>query len=237
MLRYGRNNVGFLWVIIEPMILTGCVMAMWAQIKGNYEHGTHVLTLVLTGYMPLTLWRHTSGVGVHLFRKNQSVRYHRNITLLDVFFAKMLLEGAGASAALITVYGVLLATGLVDPIAKPGHMIAGWLLLWWLGAVVALILAVVTEASEVSERFVQPIQYMLVPLSGIFFMVDWMPRNVQALLSYNPITNCIELFRDGFFGDSVATYYYVGYVVLANVLLTYVALVMLDRHRDSFEMT
>src|SRR5262245_54023087 len=64
MMRYGRANIGFLWVILEPMILTAGVMAIWSLIRPPYEHGVQIVAIVLTGYMPLTLWRHIANAGV-----------------------------------------------------------------------------------------------------------------------------------------------------------------------------
>ena len=233
MLRYGRDNIGFLWVVIEPLILTAGVLIMYSQIKSGYEHGTHVISMVLTGYMPLTMWRHTSNNGVFLLRRSLGVLYHRNISLLDVFLARMLLEGIGTTAALTMVFGVLWAFDVIETVAKPGHLIAAWVLLWWLGTSVALILAGMTEANEATERLVQPLQYMVVPLSGIFFMVDWMPQRMQQVMLYNPLTNCIEFFRDGFFGDRVTTHYDVGYAVTLALVFTWIGLALLTRARDS----
>jgi capsular polysaccharide transport system permease protein len=211
MLRYGRNNIGFLWVVLEPMILTTGVLIIFSSVRSTYEHGTHVVALVLTGYMPLTLWRHTTNNGVHLLRRSSGILYHRKLTLLDTFLARMGLEFIGTSAAFIAVYGVLLAAGIIDPIIEVGTLIAAWLLLGALGAGLALVFAAVTEFSEASERFVQPLQYLLVPLSGVFFMVDWLPKPAQELIWYNPMTHCIEMFRAGFFGEGVRTYWEAWY--------------------------
>lgn len=237
MLRYGRNNIGFLWVVLEPMLLTAGVIVIFSQVKSQYEHGTHVVSLVLSGYMPLTVWRHTTNSGVFLFRQSASILYHRNITLWDVFLAKMLLEGIGCTAAFVFVYGTLLAAGVVAPIAKPWHLMAAWCLLWWFGTAVALLIAAMTEIDESSERFIQPAQYLLVPLSGTFYMVDWVPRRAQDLLVFNPLTNCIEFFRDGFFGDEVTTHYDVSYAIIWALTLTWIGLHQLGRARTQLNVS
>ncbi len=237
MLRYGRDNIGFLWVIVEPMILTGLVLFMYAQFRAGYTQRTNVIAMVLTGYMPLTLWRHTSGVGGLLLRRSVNVLYHRHITLLDAFLARMILEGIGTTAALLMVYCILWSAGVVGTIHKPGHLLAAWLLLWWLGTAVALILAVITEINEGLERFIQPLQYMVVPLSGVFFMVDWMPLQLQKWLVYNPLTNCIEFFRDGFFGNDVMTHYFPWYAVNWALVLTWLGLGMLARSRGRISLS
>ena len=58
MMRYGRANIGFLWLILEPMILCGGVIGLRWFIQSHEEHGISLVAFLLSGYMPLTLWRH-----------------------------------------------------------------------------------------------------------------------------------------------------------------------------------
>lgn len=224
MMRYGRNNIGFLWVILEPMILTVGVMILWAAAKAPIEHGVPVVSLVLSGYMPLTLWRHTSNAGINLLRHSISTLYHRHITVLDMVAARMLTELGGVTLAFLVVYGTLLAFGVVQVVYDPGLMILGWLLLWGLGSTFALLLAGLSEYFEAAERFVTPFQYLLIPLSGTFFMVEWLPHGAQELILYNPLVHCYEIFRAGYFGPSLVTHYSVGYPALWILILLFLGL-------------
>ena len=56
MSRFGRNSLGFVWTVMEPMILTAGVMLVWTAIRPPIYHGIPIIGFVLTGYMPLTLW-------------------------------------------------------------------------------------------------------------------------------------------------------------------------------------
>jgi capsular polysaccharide transport system permease protein len=235
MLRYGRNNIGFLWVVLEPMILTVGVLIVFSTIKSTYEHGTHIVGLALTGYMPLTLWRHTTGSGSFLVRRSLGVLYHRKLTLLDVLLARMALEFIGATMAFVAVYSVLLTARIVEPISDVGLLIFAWIVLGMLAAGVALNIAALTEYSEASEKFIQPAQYLMVPLSGIFFMVDWLPTEARYWIWFNPLTHSIEMFRAGFFGDNTATHYEAWYPALFVLFLWAGGLSLLEtaRHRLS----
>jgi capsular polysaccharide transport system permease protein len=232
MMRYGRNNIGFLWVVLEPMILTMGVMTLWVVAKAPIEHGVQVVALVLTGYMPLTLWRHTSNNGVGLIRNSISALYHRNLTLLDVIAARMVTEFIGTSIAFLIVYFCLLTMGFVDAIHDPGLLILGWVILGALGGGFALLVAALTEYYESAERFVQPFQYLLIPLSGTFFMVDWLPTKAQQYILYNPLVHCYELFRAGFWGPSVTTHYDISYPAIWVIGLVAIGLRMLDAARE-----
>ncbi len=232
MRRYGRSNLGFLWVVLEPMLLTAGVMALWSAIKSPYDHGVAVITIVLTGYMPLTLYRHVTGLGVHALSQSMPFLYHRHISLFDVILARVFLEFIATSGALLVVYFVLLAFGLVDAIYDPGLALLGWSLMGLLSFGLCVLFAVLTEIFESAEKFVQPFQYLQMPMSGCFFMVDWVPKKAQTLLWYNPTVHCYEMFRAGYYGPSVATHYTVWYPLLAGFLMVAIGLSLFNTARD-----
>jgi capsular polysaccharide transport system permease protein len=219
MMRFGRDNIGFLWVVLEPMILTAGVMGVWSIIKPPYEHDVRVISLVLTGYMPLTLWRHMTNAGIFVFRRNLGLLYHRNVSLLDVFISRMLLEFAGTTTALTIVTMLVTASGLVDPPRDLGVVVIGWLLMGAYSFGLALCFAVITEYSEVWERFIQPYQYLMLPISGTFFMVDWLPTFAQHIIWFNPSVHCYEMFRAGFFGEEIRTHFSGWYPLMWSLAL------------------
>jgi capsular polysaccharide transport system permease protein len=129
MMRYGRGNIGFLWLIVEPMILCAGVIGLRWLIQGHQEHGVPLVALLLSGYMPLTLWRHITNRGIFLLRRNIGMLYHTNITMLDAFVMSMCLEFAGCTFAFMVNYAALLLIGVVDPIHDYGLVIGGWCLM------------------------------------------------------------------------------------------------------------
>jgi capsular polysaccharide transport system permease protein len=237
MMRYGRDNIGFAWVILEPMILTSGVMIIWSATGLNHKPGIRLLELVLTGYLPLTLWRHLTNNFILLFRRTAPLLYHRTITLFDLLIARQILEFLGATIALLAVWGILSATGLIASAARLDLMIVGWLMMAWLASASGALIAVVTELWESGERIIQPLQYVIIPVSGAFFMVDWMPYEAQEVLLYNPTVHCYELFRAGFWGERVVTHYSIPYVGGWAFLLTYFAFVSVKRIRSRVQLT
>lgn len=230
MMRYGRDNIGFAWVVLEPMILTAGVMSIM-QFMGKDKEGLKVIEIILTGYMPLTLWRHLTGPVVNMFRSNVAMLYHRQITLLDIVAARQILEIIGTSAALLIVYGSLSLANIVAPIQHLDMFLLGWMMMAWIGGAFGTILAVLTERYEVAERFVQPIQYLNIPIAGTFFLVDWMPHWAQQLLLYHPLVHCYEVFRTGYFGDAIVTHYNLWYFSAVTFCFTFLGLWGLGRIR------
>lgn len=224
MMRYGRDNIGFVWAILEPMLLCSGVMIIWG-VSGRSQNGLKAIEIVLTGYMPLTLWRHLTGPTVNLFRNNWQLLYHRSISLLDLLAARQALEIIATSTALLIVWGTLNIAGLVGDVVHWDLFLLGWLMMALIGAAFGAILSVVSELSETAERFVQPLQYLNIPISGCFFMVDWLPTWGQTAISYHPLVHCYEVFRAGYFGDTVVTHYDLEYFFECAFVFLCIALI------------
>lgn len=236
MMRYGRDNIGFVWVVLEPMILTAGVMGIWTLLNGSHRSGIRIVEFVLTGYMPLTLWRHLSNNMISVFRRSNSLLFHRSVTLLDISLARLLLEFLGTTTALVVVWAVLNALGLAGEPAQLGLLVTGWLMMALVAGGVGLIIAAASEYSDTTERFIQPLQYLLIPISGAFSLVEWLPAWAQRAILFNPTVHCYEVFRAGFFGPSVATHYSFSYFFLCALPICFIGLVGLEWSRDRVQL-
>lgn len=230
MMRYGRDNIGFAWVVLEPMILTVGVMFIWS-VMGHENQGVKVVEVVLTGYMPLTLWRHLTNAVIGMFRNSVGSLYHRQITLLDLVFARQGLEIIGTTAALLVVYTSLSIFGIIDGYHRLDLILLGWGMMAWIGFAFGALLACWTERWEVAERFVQPLQYLNIPISGCFFFVDWLPHWAQGAIQWHPLVHCYEVFRAGYFGEAIRTHYNLEYFATVTFIMTFLAFRSIQRIR------
>ena len=53
--RYGRNNIGFLWVLLEPILFSVAIVALWTVLKAPTNPGMSVAGFALTGYASVLL--------------------------------------------------------------------------------------------------------------------------------------------------------------------------------------
>ena len=56
-------------------------------------------------------------------------------------------------------------------------------------------------------------------------MVDSLPENIHDLALIIPTVSCIEVFREGYYGQSYNWHYSIGYVVIFNLFLTLISLI------------
>jgi capsular polysaccharide transport system permease protein len=123
--RYGRENIGHLWVIGEPMLFCAGVAIMWTAIRPAHEHGVPITAFVITGYVPLTMWRHCVGRSVRAFEANGSLLFHRQVTPLDIIVSRCILEIIGALIAGVVVSAIAMLLGYMDPPVDVGLMYLG----------------------------------------------------------------------------------------------------------------
>src|SRR4051812_47811145 len=80
--RYGRHNIGFVWLFVEPMLFTLGVTALWTVLKATHGASVSIAAFALTGYSSILLWRNCSSRVVHAIAVNHSLLYHRNVRAL-----------------------------------------------------------------------------------------------------------------------------------------------------------
>lgn len=227
--RYGRHNIGFLWLFVEPMLFTLGVTAIWTALKTVHGSNLPIVAFALTGYSSVLLWRNMPSRCVMALETNLSLLYHRNVKPIDIFLSRLLLEAAGATISFVVLGVFFIAIGWLQPPEDVLKVIAGWLMLAWFGMALGTLLGAWSEQSEMVEKLWHPAAYLLFPLSGAAYLVDALPSRVQQLVLLLPMVHGVEYVRDGYFGSQIVAHYDVAYMLLWNLGLTFCALGLTKR--------
>jgi capsular polysaccharide transport system permease protein len=219
--RYGRDNLGVLWMVGEPMIFTLGVTALWSA-AGLAHGGTGIpiVAFAVTGYSSVLMWRNATSQCSAGIEQNKPLLFHRSVLIIDVFLTRIALEVVGASSSFIFLSFFFIFIGWMPVPDNLLLVLAGWFMLAWFGSSLALLVGGGTAFSPLVHRLWHPIAYLLFPLSGAAFMVEWMPKKFQDLLLYLPMVHGIELLRHGWFGSVVRTHYDIGYMAECCLVLT-----------------
>jgi capsular polysaccharide transport system permease protein len=229
--RFGRHNIGFLWLLVEPMLFTLAFAAVWYWIRDKGMHGLNlpILPFAITGYSSVILWRNGANKCASAIQPNLALLYHRNVKIIDLFAARLLLEIAGATASLIVLLGVVVLLGYAEKPADLLTMSGGWLLLVWFAVSLGLVVGMLAQRSDSFQRFWQMMSYPLFPISGALFMVDWLPPKAQELILWVPMVHGVEMLRAGYYGSAIQAHYSAGYLAMVNLIMLWFGLQLLDR--------
>lgn len=210
--RFGRDNLGYLWLFLEPAMLGGAI-GMVHHLAGHaLPGGLPTFVFWVVGYIPYYLFRGVLNRAPNTIDANRTLLFHRRISPFDLVLARNLLEGAAALGAM-AVFTLAFGAVLGHWPERPALMLAGMALMLALAHGAALLIAAASIYTETLERLIHVLTYLSLPISGAFFMVFWLPTELREAAMWVPTVHCFELVREGQFGSRVPTHHDVAYVL------------------------
>jgi capsular polysaccharide transport system permease protein len=222
--RFGRENLGVLWLVGEPMLFTLGVATMWTATGLHQGSPIPIVAFAVTGYSSVLMWRNSANRAGGAIAQNKSLLFHRNVRIIDVLLTRMAIEAGGATASFIALSTLFTFVGWMPSPDDLLKVVEGWLMLAWFGASLALLIGAGTAYSDMVDRLWHPTAYILFPMSGAAFMVDWLPMGLQKFVLLLPMVHGVEMVREGYFGTVVPTHYDVGYMALCCLIMSLVGL-------------
>ncbi len=218
--RFGRESIGFAWIVAEPLVFAIPVLFAWRAIRDPHEHGLALMPFLWSGYLPILLFRHLGGRILYFIRANATLLYHRRVTIFDIFLARSLLEIGSNLTALLVSFVVFYGIGAMNvPEDLPMFYLGYFYMIWWCVAA-AMIIGGLSERSEWVEKIWQPYSYLYLMFSGFFYLADWLPPRLRDVALYQPYLQAYEIIRGGIFGTTVRTYGDPLYTAFALAILT-----------------
>ena len=227
--RFGRHNIGFLWLFVEPMIFTIGITILWTAAKTVHGSDLPIVAFALTGYSSVLLWRNMPARCIGALWANLSLLYHRNIKPLDIYIARLMLEFGGATISFTVLSVFFIAIGWLNPPENLLEVVGGWMIIAWLGSSLAIWLGALSHETEIIEKVWHPVAYLLFPLSGAAFMVDALPPTAQDIVLYIPMVHGTEIVREGYFGSKARAHYDLAYIIPFCLVLTALAMYQIRR--------
>lgn len=218
--RFGRENLGVLWIAGEPILFTLGVATLWTIADMHHTAAIPIVAFAVTGYSSVLMWRNAASHSGRSIPENKALMYHRRVRAIDVLLTRIVLEMTGATCSFIVLSAVFVFIGWMPAPQDLLQVVFGWLMLAWYGAGLAMLIGSASALSDVVERLWHPAAYLMFPLSGAAFMVDWLPPAYQKTVLYVPMVHGVEILRQGWFGNVVRTHYDVAYMASICLVLT-----------------
>jgi capsular polysaccharide transport system permease protein len=156
--RFGRDNLGYVWLFLEPMMLGGALGALHLASGHSMPGGLDPFVFWVVGYIPFYLFRGIVNRAPSGIAGNQSLLYHRRITVFDIMLSRHLLESAAVGIALglyLLVFGAVLG----EWPEQPGKIVIGMLLMLGLAHGLALLIAAGSVYTELFDRMTHLLTY------------------------------------------------------------------------------
>jgi capsular polysaccharide transport system permease protein len=234
--RYGRENVGYLWVIGEPLMLASMIALLHAGQPTHYANDMAPVPFSVMGYCIFILFRGLFNRAEGALEANAPLLYHKMVTVFDIMFARALLELVGTALSLVVLTALLISLGLADWPPRPLWLMLGVFFMFWFGFALSMIIVSITHENRTLGRMVHPISYIMMPLSGAFYRVEWIPETYRDYLLWFPLPHIFEISRYGYFESAKDTYFSVPYLTAVCLVLSYVGLVSMKIMRSKVHL-
>src|ERR1022692_2739232 len=196
--RFGRENFGVLWLVGEPMLFTMGIVTLWSAIGLHHGSPIPIVAFAVTGYSSVLLWRNCATRAGGAIAQNKQLLFHRNVRVIDVLITRIIIEIGGATGSFIMLSLLFIFVGWMPMPDDLLEVVFGWTMLAWFGASLALLIGAGTAFSEIVERLWHPVSYLMFPISGAAFMVDWLPEGLQNVVLLLPMVHGVEILREGY---------------------------------------
>lgn len=236
--RFGRQNIGFLWMIVEPAMLAFGITIIHYVINVPLPQGLQPIPFYLSGYIPFMLFRYVAIRGGNTILSNRALMYHRQVKPIDLLLSATLLELAVSLLVLfMMLYGAAWA-GFSPWPQRPILLIAGTLMMWWLSVGTSMVICSLTQFFPgFFERLIPAFLYLTMPFSGMFFRIEWLPARVRELFLWIPIPQIVDICRLGVWDHLEPDYIRVGYIFFFNGAMTLVGLLGLSAVRSRIKFS
>lgn len=224
--RYGRHNIGVLWLVFEPMLFTLGIASLWYITKLHTVSNIPIFAFALTGYSSVLVWRNAANRSIKAVEVNIGLMYHKNVKVIDILISRILLEIIGGTASFIVLTFFFVFTNAISWPEDVEILIEGWLLLCWFALALGMTVGALSELSDTFERMWHISTYLMFPLSGAVFMVHWLPTPAQEAIFWLPMVHGVEMVRHGYFGNVIPTYESPFFFIIVNMALSLIGLAL-----------
>lgn len=229
--RYGRSNIGYLWLIGEPMMLATVITLLHLNAPTHFGSDIGPVPFTIIGYCNFIIFRGIFNRAEGAIEANQTLLHHRMVTITDIMTSRALIEIAGCFTTMCILLALAYSLGYANLPARPLYLLGATAFIGWWSFALGLIVMGATYGNETLGRLTHPISYFTIPISGAFFQLDWMPEPFRTYLSWFPMALIFEQARYGQFRSATAEYLAPGYIAAVCAMLSYWGLLSARRLR------
>lgn len=208
--RFGKRDLSLLWVFLEPMLLSGVIGLIHLFLR----HSTsmrRVFEFFAIGYLFYFMMRSIINRGSLVLLQNALLLAHRRITALDLYFARHIIEFLSIGLVVVLFQlGVIAAGGVVPH--SPIQMLAALVLMLLFSQGLAFLVGAGATVMPFIERIAHVGSYLLLPISGVFWMMESLPKWAQQIVIWVPTVHIFEILREGQFGPLYSYHYDLEYL-------------------------
>ncbi len=220
--RFGKYRLGYIWAVFEPLAHIAFILMIFGIRSERMIPGIDFPVFLIVGIVPFFMFKNILIRLMNAIDENRKVFKYKQVTPMDVFMARLTLEGF----IYFFVYILLIAaanmagynTKINDPLGLCAILAILYVFSFSLGVIVCIIGTLYKEAKNFFRILIFPLFFF----SAVFYPISIVSPTYRQWLAWNPIVHFMELLRTSFFdsfntktGDIV---YIISWTVLTLIL-------------------
>nr|WP_158161527.1 ABC transporter permease [Vibrio mimicus] len=217
--KYGKSKIGYLWALVEPVAQVLILVLIFSGLGRQSPVGGDLAVFFVTGIVPWLLYSNLANRLSGAYGANQALMAYPHVTPFDVLIGRALLESTTMIVVFALIVFVLQLMGKALSIYDLFNVMAALLTLSVFAVGVGMINATIRIYWDSWDKLFSAANRPLYFLSGIFFTASSLPLQAREWLQWNPIFQCVEWVRAGFFATYQSTYIQFNYAISCALIL------------------
>jgi capsular polysaccharide transport system permease protein len=230
--RYGVSRFGYFWAIAQPVIFVTLLQGTRFLLRGRGGfdyYGVNGFYFFQLGVIPWFMFQHGYHQSIGAMRSAKGMYTYRQIQPIDLILIRNSIEFV---LMVLTFMVFLLAYewgGWAVTYVNPVGFLASVVLLYIFTVSFGLIADTMVMLNEEMRRVFTLVDRPLFIMSGVFFTLDLVPKDLQPYLLWNPLLHAVELCRWSML-EHYETPCSFGYLALCTAIILMLALAMYKRN-------
>ena len=227
---YGRNPGGDIWAILQPVAMIAILTIAFSFLLRTPPLGTSFILFYAPGYLMLRLFLDVANSVGTAVQFNLAMMAYPRVTFVDVLFARAILSVLTAiMVSSVVITGIFMITD-VRVILNFEPIVQGYLMTIFLAIGIGTLNSYLTFSFPVWRTIWSIITRPLFLVSGVFFMYEDLPIEVQNILWWNPLIHTISWFREGFYSTYQADFVNLTYLLCCASVPMFFGYLLLYRY-------
>lgn len=235
--RWGRKNIGFLWLFGEQIIIFGFYNVFWL-LRGEFskliwlQYKISIISFIILGHVTIMLWRNGPHLAQNAIWSNTALFTHANLKPLDFYLSRIFLEIISVTGAFLIAFPLLILLSIIPMPKNIPYMLFSWIILVWFTIGFSLTVGVLLTQYSFLKTPWQLFSLMLFLTSGAFysaqFIITAIPEPYISFILWMPPLQINEMLRHGYYGDIMKTYENIPYLITVDLVLLFCGILLVN---------
>ncbi|MEC7763128.1 MAG: ABC transporter permease [Pseudomonadota bacterium] len=230
--RYGKSPGGYLWAFTAPLLMIVALTFAFSFLQKTPRLGTSFIMYYASGHLVFAIFGQVSGPVTAALKFSRPLLRFPTVIWLDTVLARLFLNALTATVVFfLLLYGIATFSGhglrfdLIPVLTAVGLALA-------LGGGFGIFTCWLFMELPIVARLWGFTSRPLFIVSGVLFLYEDFPDEVQSVLWWNPLMHITSLAKSGIFPKYDPTWISPLYVATIALVLAVAGLFMLRQHHD-----